>query len=145
MAKSEFGDDVEKTTVLGLKDLELLSPDKTPRSAYLICINGRAVGFILLAFTYKGECPDRSCLSGPNQLHSKVAVWVKYWGLVHKVSLASNQVTSPPDLTDFSPVQNCPKMVKYWRFWLKNLRFYVEYGQFSTRVFAECGDKLNDV
>ena len=44
MAKSEFGDDVEKTTVLGLKDLELLSPDKTPRSAYLICINGRAVG-----------------------------------------------------------------------------------------------------
>jgi diguanylate cyclase (GGDEF)-like protein len=44
MAKSEFGDDVEKTTVLGLKDLELLSPDKNARSAYFICINGRAVG-----------------------------------------------------------------------------------------------------
>lgn len=44
MAKSEFGDDVEKTTVLGLKDLELLSPDKNARSAYFIVINGRAVG-----------------------------------------------------------------------------------------------------
>ncbi len=44
MAKSEFGDDVEKTTVLGLKDLELLSPEKASRSAYFICINGRAVG-----------------------------------------------------------------------------------------------------
>lgn len=44
MAKSEFGDDVEKTTVLGLKDLELLSPDKNARTAYFICINGRAVG-----------------------------------------------------------------------------------------------------
>ncbi len=44
MAKSEFGDDVEKTTVLGLKDLELLAPDKNARSAYFICINGRAVG-----------------------------------------------------------------------------------------------------
>ncbi len=44
MAKSEFGDDVEKTTVLGLKDLELLSPEKASRSAYFIVINGRAVG-----------------------------------------------------------------------------------------------------
>ena len=44
MAKSEFGDDVEKTTVLGLKDLELLAPDKNARSAYFIVINGRAVG-----------------------------------------------------------------------------------------------------
>lgn len=44
MAKSEFGDDVEKTTVLGLKDLELLNPDKGQRSAYFIVINGRAVG-----------------------------------------------------------------------------------------------------
>jgi diguanylate cyclase (GGDEF)-like protein len=43
-AKSEFGDDVEKTTVLGLKDLELLSPEKASRSAYFIVINGRAVG-----------------------------------------------------------------------------------------------------
>jgi diguanylate cyclase (GGDEF)-like protein len=44
MAKSEFGDDVEKTTVLGLKDLELLSPQHALRSAYFIVINGRAVG-----------------------------------------------------------------------------------------------------
>ncbi len=44
MAKSEFGDDVEKTTVLGIKDLDLLSPDKASRSAYFIVINGRAVG-----------------------------------------------------------------------------------------------------
>ncbi|HEY1098477.1 MAG TPA: GGDEF domain-containing protein [Myxococcota bacterium] len=44
MAKSEFGDDVEKTTVLGLKDLELLSPQNAQRSAYFIVINGRAVG-----------------------------------------------------------------------------------------------------
>jgi diguanylate cyclase (GGDEF)-like protein len=44
MAKSEFGDDVEKTTVLGLKELEFLSPHNSSRSAYLIVINGRAVG-----------------------------------------------------------------------------------------------------
>ena len=44
MAKSEFGDDAEKTTVLGLKDLELLSPQLAQRQAYFIVINGRAVG-----------------------------------------------------------------------------------------------------
>lgn len=44
MAKSEFGDDVEKTTVLGLKDLELLAPQNAARQAYFIVINGRAVG-----------------------------------------------------------------------------------------------------
>ncbi len=44
MAKSEFGDDVEKTTVLGLKDLELLAPQNSARQAYFIVINGRAVG-----------------------------------------------------------------------------------------------------
>ena len=44
MGKSEFGDDVEKTTVLGLKDLELLSPQHAQRQAYFIVINGRAVG-----------------------------------------------------------------------------------------------------
>jgi hypothetical protein len=70
---------------------------------------------------------------------------VERWGLIHKVSLASNEAPTPPDLTDFSPGQKSPKLGKYWRFWLKNLYFYVEYGQFSTRVFAECGDKLNDV
>ncbi len=44
MAKSEFGDDVEKTTILGIKDLELLSPQHAQRQAYFIVINGRAVG-----------------------------------------------------------------------------------------------------
>jgi two-component system cell cycle response regulator len=44
MAKSEFGDDVEKTTVLGIKELEFLSPQNANRSAYLIVINGRSVG-----------------------------------------------------------------------------------------------------
>jgi two-component system cell cycle response regulator len=44
VAKSEFGDDVEKTTVLGLKDLELLAPQNSARQAYFIVINGRAVG-----------------------------------------------------------------------------------------------------
>lgn len=65
MAKSEFGDDVEKTTVLGLKDLELLSPDKTPRSAYLICINGRAVGKMFKLATQRmvvGRSPTNEIL-----------------------------------------------------------------------------------
>lgn len=44
MAKSEFGDDYEKTTVLGVKDMELLAPGKGARSAYLIVINGKSVG-----------------------------------------------------------------------------------------------------
>lgn len=45
MARSEFGDESEKTTVLGTKDLELLVPVKQGnRSAYLIVINGRSVG-----------------------------------------------------------------------------------------------------
>jgi hypothetical protein len=46
---------------------------------------------------------------------------------------------------DVSRGPNLPKLAKYWRFWPKIYWFYVEYGQFSTRVFAECGDKLNDV
>lgn len=44
MAKSEFGDDVEKTTILGIKDLEQLSPTGAQRAAYFIVINGRSVG-----------------------------------------------------------------------------------------------------
>lgn len=44
MAKSEFGDDYEKTTVLASKDIELFTPGKQGRSAYLIVINGRSVG-----------------------------------------------------------------------------------------------------
>jgi two-component system cell cycle response regulator len=46
LAKSEFGDDYEKTTVLSGKDLELFTPNKQggARSAYLIVINGRSVG-----------------------------------------------------------------------------------------------------
>jgi diguanylate cyclase (GGDEF)-like protein len=44
MAKSEFGDDVEKTTVLGLKELEAFAPANYLRSAYLMVISGRAVG-----------------------------------------------------------------------------------------------------
>lgn len=44
MGKSEFSDDTESTKVLGLKDLELLSPQNAQRQAYFIVINGRAVG-----------------------------------------------------------------------------------------------------
>jgi two-component system, cell cycle response regulator len=45
LAKSEFGDDYEKTTVLASKDLELFTPGKAgARSAYLIVINGKSVG-----------------------------------------------------------------------------------------------------
>jgi len=45
LAKSEFGDDYEKTTVLGVKDIEIFSPGKQgARSAYLIVINGKSVG-----------------------------------------------------------------------------------------------------
>lgn len=46
VAKSEFGDDYEKTTVLSGKDLEIFTPGKQAgnRSAYLIVINGRSVG-----------------------------------------------------------------------------------------------------
>ena len=45
MAKSEFGDDYEKTTVLASKDIELFNPGKGgARSAYLIVINGKSVG-----------------------------------------------------------------------------------------------------
>ncbi len=45
MPKSEFGDDVEITTVLGARDIERLVPVRLgDRSAYLIVINGRSVG-----------------------------------------------------------------------------------------------------
>jgi two-component system cell cycle response regulator len=44
VAKSEFGDDVESTKVLGPKDLEMLSPQGAQRAAYFIVINGRAMG-----------------------------------------------------------------------------------------------------
>jgi diguanylate cyclase (GGDEF)-like protein len=45
LAKSEFGEDYEKTAILASKDLELFAPGKQgARSAYLIVINGRSVG-----------------------------------------------------------------------------------------------------
>jgi diguanylate cyclase (GGDEF)-like protein len=44
MATGDTSDDMEKTTVLGVKDLELLNPQQSARSAYFIVINGRAVG-----------------------------------------------------------------------------------------------------
>ena len=61
MPKSEEFDDHEKTTVLGLKDLDLLNPNRAVTNAYLIVINGRSVGKMYKLGTDRtvlGRAPD---------------------------------------------------------------------------------------
>ncbi len=79
MAKSEFGDDYEKTTVLGVKDIEIFTPGKSgARSAYLIVINGKSVGkmFKLSADTVViGRAPTNEILiddEGVSRKHAYV-------------------------------------------------------------------------
>ncbi|MBM4279665.1 MAG: GGDEF domain-containing protein [Deltaproteobacteria bacterium] len=88
MAKSEFGDDVEKTTILGLKELELLSPQNAHRSAYLIVINGRAVGKMFkLSGTQLvvGRSPQNEILvddEGVSRQHARVERTLEGWCIV---------------------------------------------------------------
>jgi hypothetical protein len=70
---------------------------------------------------------------------------MQFWGLIHKVSLASNHGPTPTAITHVSPGEKPQKTPNFREFSQKMDRIYVEYGQFSTRVFAESGDKLIDV
>ena len=88
MAKSEFGDDVEKTTVLGIKELEFLSPQNSLRSAYLIVINGRAVGKMFKLSGTKlvvGRSPQNEIIvddEGVSRQHAFVERTPKGWRIV---------------------------------------------------------------
>lgn len=65
VAKSEPGDDYEKTTVLASKDLEIFSPGKKGMSAYLTVINGNSLGKIFKltnATVVMGRAPTNEIL-----------------------------------------------------------------------------------
>lgn len=77
MVKRDFDDDYEKTAVLGVADLGLQRFDAETRSAYLITINGRAVGkqHKLEKNTDLGRSPDADVLiedEGVSRLHAKI-------------------------------------------------------------------------